>query len=94
MIEEINLDNLVIKVRKSTPKYHRCAKIWVKKGSAKIEITDKEKWFGAEDMSCVINHEFLHWIITNMTKTRPKQYDKYLESLGLYYHEILREIWQ
>jgi hypothetical protein len=66
----------------------------VKKGSARIEITDQEKWLSVEDMCCVLNHEFLHWIITNMTKTKPKQYDKYLESLGLYYHEILREIWQ
>jgi hypothetical protein len=94
LTEEINLENLIIKVRKSTPKNHRRAKIWVKKGSAKVEITDQEKWLNVEDMCCVLNHEFLHWIITNMTKTRPKQYDKYLESLGLYYHEILREIWQ
>jgi hypothetical protein len=91
--EEIDLDNLVIKVRKSTPKNHRRAKIWVEKGCARMEITDQEKWFSVEDMCCVLNHEFLHWIITNMTKSVPKQYDRYLDSCGLYYHEILREIW-
>jgi len=91
--DEINLDNLVIKVRKSTPKYHRRAKIWVEHGSARMEITEQEKWLSVEDMCCVFNHEFLHWIITNMTKTRPKQYDKFLDNCGLYYHEILMEIW-
>lgn len=90
-MSEIDLDNLTIIIRKSTPKNHRRAKIFVKKEKAKIEITEKEKWFCLVDMTCVMNHEFLHWVICILTHTNAKQYDEFLEEYGLYSHEILLE---
>lgn len=91
MIEEIDLDNLNIKIRKSTPKYHRVAKIWVEKETAKIEITEQERWFDIDEISSVLNHEFLHWIVSIMSKPSPKKYDNFLKACGVYYHEILME---
>jgi hypothetical protein len=88
---EINLDILEVIIRKSTPKNHRRAKIWVDTKKVKIEITNQESEFSEEDMVAVINHEFLHWIICLMSNTVPRQYDRYLESCGLYYHEVLME---
>lgn len=93
MNKEINLDNLNIKIRKSTRKYHRRAKIWVVKEQAKMEITNQEWDYDCEDMAVVFNHEFLHWIISVMSKTKPKQYDRFLEVCGWYWHEILKEMW-
>lgn len=87
----INLDNLEIRIRKHTLKYHKRAKIRVyTKGYARIEITDV-KWQNYNDMACILNHEFLHWIITLLTHIEPKKYDKYLEAFGLYQHEYLME---
>lgn len=91
-MSEIDLDNLTIVIRKSTLENHRRAKIFVKKEKAKIEITEKEKWCEQEDMVCIMNHEFLHWIICILTHTKGKQYDEFLEEYGLYYHEILMEM--
>lgn len=92
---EIDLDNLVFEIRKSTAKYYRRAKVWVKKGKARIIITDEERWFGWLGMCVVLNHEFLHWILCYITgqKWGLKKYDEFLDSLGLYNHDTMMEMW-
>jgi len=92
---DIDLNNLTLEIRKSTPKYYRRAKIWVKNGKARIILTDQEKWFEILDMCCMMNHEFLHWILccTAGHKWGLKKYDKFLESLDLYFHESMLETW-
>jgi hypothetical protein len=97
--KEINLDNLVFQIRKSTPKYYRRAKIWVKKGKARIVITDEEKWLESNDgmkgIASLLNHEFIHWILCSLIgcKWGLKKYDKFLEWQNLYWFEVLMETW-
>jgi len=93
--EEFDLDNLKIEIRRATPVRYRRAKIWVKRPNAKITITKREAFSAMRHcpsfMVEVFNHEFLHWIICLLTKTKPQQYDRYLEAVGLYRHEYLAE---
>jgi len=96
---EIDLDNLTFEIRKSTPKYYRRAKICVEKGKARIIITDEEQWTyhheGAKGIAAFMNHEFLHWILCSLIgyKYSGKPYDQFLEALGLYWQEVMMEIW-
>jgi len=89
--EEFDLENLKMEIRRATPVRYRCAKIWVKRPNAIITITSTERWKAFGFMVYIFNHEFLHWIICLLTKTKPKQYDDYLKAIGRYWAEYLAE---
>lgn len=94
MREGIDLDDLTIKFRKATPKRFQRVMINVKKGKAKITITDEERYCSLEDVVTIFNHEFFHWILCNYigVKWGISKYDDFLEVLGWYWLETLEEM--
>ena len=89
--EEFDLDNLKMEIRRATPVRYRRAKIWVKRPNAKIIITSEERHQCFPFIISTLNHEFLHWIICLLTKTKPKLYDDYLKVIECYNAERLME---
>lgn len=69
----MNLDHLEIKIRKATPIRYDRPQIVIKGRKAKLILVNGPCAHFDDDVdssSSMLNHEFLHWIICILTKTK------------------------